>query len=343
MNPAKYKKLQIFLLPFSWLYGFAIGLRDFFYDHGWIRAERLPVPVVSVGNLSAGGTGKTPIVLFLAQLYHSHGRQVGILTRGYGRKSSEPQIVENYEKITPEQVGDEPFLLLNELKKVGLAVDKKRERGAQLLLKKMRPDVFILDDGFQYRRLVRDLEIVVLDATRPFDNRFLIPAGLLREPPAALKRASLIWLTRVNRATNLEQTLRDIRRISEKPVIQSIHAPVEFRSVDGKKRLSTESFFGKEVVAFCAIGQPESFRQDLENLGVRLKAFRPFADHHRYTAEDVAKLKNLADRENAEYILCTEKDAVKLPAGESRFWFLKISIQIVANRQILLDLLPALV
>ncbi len=342
MNPVELKKLQGFLLPLSWLYGLIIGLRNFFYDHGWIRPRRVPVPVVSVGNLSAGGTGKTPIVIFLAQLYQSQGRKAAILTRGYGRKSSGPQIIENSEKATPELVGDEPFLILNELKEVSLAVDKKRERGAQLLLQRAAPDVFILDDGFQYRRLARDFEIVVLDAARPFDNGRLLPAGLLREPPAALKRASLVWLTRVNRAKDVGKTIQRIRRFSQKPVVQSIHAPVEFRSLDGTKRLPLRTFSGKEAVAFCAIGQPESFRRDLRELGVVLKAFEPFEDHHRYTAGDLERLKNLAKRENAEYILCTEKDAVKISETDERFWFLKISIQIVANRQILLDLLPGL-
>ncbi len=337
------KLIQFLLRPLAWVYGLVILIRNFAYDRAWIRSHKLPVPVISVGNLTAGGTGKTPIVIFLAEWYLSRKRRVGILSRGYGRKSKDPQIVvPGRQKVTPEDVGDEPFLMLRALKEVGLAVDKRRERGGEQLLTQMPVDVFLLDDGFQYRRLKKDLEIVVLDARKPFDNGWLIPAGFLREPPTALKRASLIWLTRVNQANNLAEKIRLIRCFSQKPIVQSVHAPVRFCALNGKEKLPLEALSGVEAIAFCAIGQPEAFRKDLENLGVRLKAFRAFGDHHRYTVQDVEELKNLAQGKNVKYILCTEKDAVKIPNADARFWFLKISIQIVANRQILLDLLPNL-
>ncbi len=343
MNFAGIRRFQMLLLPFSWLYAFGVWLRNFPYDRGWIRPRRLSVPVVSVGNLSAGGTGKTPVVIFLAKLYQSAGKRVGILTRGYGRETREPQILSgNAEDATPEQIGDEPFLILTELKKIGLAVDKKRERGAAKLLAKMPVDVFILDDGFQYRRLFKECEIVVLDATRPFDNGRLIPAGLLREPPRALARASLLWLTRVNRAADPEKTRTWLRRFSPKPVVQSFHAPVGLWSIDRKRQMPLEKLSGLEAIAFCAIGNPESFRQDLQDLGVRLRAFQAFPDHHVFTTADIENLKILATKRKVKYILCTEKDAVKISNGDDRFYFLKISIQIVGDYQILLDLLPGL-
>jgi len=343
MNFSRLKWIMPLLLPLSWLYGSAIRFRNCLYDWGIYRVHWVPAPVVSVGNLSVGGTGKTPIVMFLSHLYKTHGKHVGILTRGYGRVSKNSILVfENEPDVTFEKIGDEPYLIFKNLKSVPIAVDKNRWKGGLALWQKEPVDVFLLDDGFQYRAISKQLEIAVLDAIRPLENSRVLPAGWLREPLSALKRASLIWLTHVDEAQNLGEMLRRLRLISDVPIVQSIHKPEEFSRVDRSEQRPLEFFKGKSVTAFSAIGNPESFRRTLEKLNVDLKYFKWFPDHHQFTQRDINMIRQQAKNRGTEYILCTEKDAVKMEKIASDFWFLKISIQIVSGEENLLDLLPNL-
>jgi len=343
MNFSRLKGLLPLLVPLSWLYGGIIRFRNLLYDWGILTVHWVPAPVVSVGNLTVGGTGKTPIVILLSQLYKTHGKRVGILTRGYGRVSKESILVLGSEsEVTPEKIGDEPYLIFKNLKGIPLAVDKNRWKGGLALWRKEPVDVFLLDDGFQYRAISKQIEIAVLDATRPFGNGHVLPAGWLREPLSALKRASLIWFTRVDEARNLDEVLRQLRAVTRVPVVQSVHKPEEFSQVDRSEQNPPGFFAGRPVAAFSAIGNPESFRNTLEKLNVDLKYFKTFPDHHRFTERDSTLIRRQAKNRGAEYILCTEKDAVKLEKIAPDFWFLKISIQIVRGEENLLDLLPNL-
>ncbi|NOY78240.1 MAG: tetraacyldisaccharide 4'-kinase, partial [Calditrichaeota bacterium] len=187
MNFSRLKGLLPLLIPLSWLYEGIIRLRNRLYDWGIFTVHWVPAPVVSVGNVTVGGTGKTPIVILLGQMYRARGKRVGILTRGYGRVSKESVLVfEGESEVTPEKIGDEPYLIFQNLKGVPIVVDKNRWRGGLALWRKEPVDVFLLDDGFQYRALSKQVEIAVLDAARPFGNGRVFPAGWLREPVSAL-------------------------------------------------------------------------------------------------------------------------------------------------------------
>ena len=317
--------------------------RNCLYDCGIFRLHSVSAPVVSVGNLTVGGTGKTPIVIYLSKLYMKYGRRVAILTRGYGRVSKKTVLVlGNENDVTPIKIGDEPYLMHQNLKSAPIAVDKNRWGAASQLWAKVPVDVFLLDDGFQYRSISKQLEIAVLDATQPFGMNRLLPAGLLREPLGSLKRASLIWFTRVNEASNFTGTLLKLKQLTSAPVVLSIHKPESFNKVDLSEERPVELFSGKSVIAFSAIGNPESFRKTLQNLNVNIKYFGAFADHYRFTAKDIHFIRRQAEIHQADYILCTEKDAVKLEKLAPDFWFLKIAIQITQGEEILLDLLPDL-
>ena len=343
MNFSKLKRLMPLLLPLSWVYGGAMLFRGFLYDFGILKSHKAQAPVVSVGNITAGGTGKTPVLIFLGQFYAERGKKVGILTRGYGRKSKGQILVTGeHASLAPEEIGDEPCLIHRELKKIPIAVDKIRWKGANALSQKMTVAAFLLDDGFQYRAIRKQVEIVVLDAAQPFGNLRLLPAGFLREPIRSVKRASLIWFTRVNETDNFTETARRFSRYSRAPMIESVHQPLEFRRVDESRVEPKEAFSGEPVVAFCAIGRPESFRRCLNQLKLNLRAFREYSDHHLFSEKDILDIKNLAKKKGVRFILCTEKDAVKLQKTAPDFWYLKIAVQITRGEEILLDLLPNL-
>ncbi len=343
MNFSRLKWLLPLLLPLSWLYGVVIRFRNCLYDWGIFRVHWVPAPVVSVGNLTVGGTGKTPIVMFLSRLYRARGKQVGILSRGYGRVSKNRILVfEGESDVAPEKIGDEPYLIFQNLKSIPIAVDKNRWKGGLALWQKEPVDVFLLDDAFQYRAIFKQVEIAVLDAAHPFGNGHVLPAGWLREPLSALKRASLVWLTRVDEAQNLGEVLRKLIHCTHAPVVQSVHKPEEFSRVDRSEQRPLEFFREKAVTAFSAIGNPESFRRTLEKLNVDIKYFKSFPDHYQFTGKDINFIRRQAKNRETEYILCTEKDAVKLEKIAPDFWFLRISIQIVRGEENLLDLLPNL-
>ncbi len=343
MTSSRFEKLLPLLVPLSWLYSGIVRFRNLLYDWDLLPVHWVPAPVVSVGNVTVGGTGKTPIVIFLSKLYEEKGKRVGILTRGYGRVSKKTALVFGSKaNVTPEKIGDEPYLILQNLKGVSIAVDKNRWKGGLALWRNEPVDVFLLDDGFQYRAISKQAEIAVLDATSPFGNGHVLPAGWLREPLSALKRASLIWLTRVDEAPNLGDVLRRVRALTRVPIVQSVHKPETVSRVDRSEQKPLDFFAGKPIAAFSAIGNPESFRHTLEKLTVDLKYFKSFPDHHRFTEKDSDLIRRMAKDRGAAHIVCTEKDAVKLEKMDPDFWFLKISIQMVRGKENLLDLLPNL-
>ena len=312
----------------SWPYGLAMRIRNALFDRGWKRTFRAAVPVVSVGNLTLGGTGKTPCVEYVATLLRDRGARPVILSRGYGAEHN---------------LNDEAMVLEENLPDVPHLQGADRVALAMAAVEELDAEVLVLDDGFQHRRLLRDLDIVLLDATWPLARESIFPRGLLREPVSGLKRADAIVLTRCDQATTAhEQAAWLKRRFPAKLVAKAIHAPLELVGADDARE-SLDALAGSPVAAFCGIGNPEAFRGTLEKLGAKPVAFRTYADHHTYTREDVAGLTRWAnDLPAGAIVLTTQKDWVKLRVadlGGRRLWALRIGFQLIEGETEIAELI----
>ena len=305
------------LTALSWFYGAVAFLRNRFYDWGIWRTHRLPAAVVSVGNLSAGGTGKTPVTLALAQLLQRppYGVRVAILSRGYRRKSKGFQWVSaGAESLCDwEASGDEPQIFARRLHGVPVAVDADRVRGGAALIKEYSPRVILLDDGFQHRRLARDLDIVLIDPPRDL-REALLPRGLLREPFSSLGRADLILLmAQEGESALFEESWKYCAdRFGEERLIacrSQRRACYELRTGEN---ISLESLGGTRLLPFCGIAKPENFLLTLSGLGSEIPILIRFRDHHVYSLRDLERLALIYAKHKAQYLITTEKDAVKL-------------------------------
>ncbi|MFH1862270.1 MAG: tetraacyldisaccharide 4'-kinase [bacterium] len=311
------RRLRFLLLPLAWLYGGIVFLRNRAYDSGILRIHRLPVKVISVGNLSAGGSGKTPITMNLAQLCQKSLRlKPAILSRGYGRSSRGYQLISGGKKPLCDwrTSGDEPQLMARRLSGIPIAADADRVRGGHLLVGEFHPDLILLDDGFQHRRLHRDLDVVLLDVRSDVDKVTLLPAGLLREPPASLQRAHLVVLTHFepDSSTHREVWERFKAQFGEERMLACRLRPSGCRELSSGKAFSLPALKRKRLLAFCGIAKPEAFAETLTGLGADLKQMIAFPDHHRYRTSDVELLANALASTKSSYLITTEKDAVKL-------------------------------
>lgn len=316
----------------SLVYGPAVAARNYGFDHGWLRSHPALAPVVSVGNLTLGGTGKTPMVEWLARWFRRHGVRVAILSRGYGHTGG----INDEGRVLEENLPDVPHLQ-----------SPDRVALAQVAALELETELIVLDDGFQHRRLARDLEVVLLDALEPFGLSRLFPRGLLREPVRSLERAGVVVLSRADLIAPRERA--DIRAEAERQAgplkwVEARHAPLDL--VDGEGSSSSlEQLAGKSVVAFCGLGNPEGFRRTLVTLCGELIDFRVFPDHHSYTALDVGSLERWVAGLGANLVLTTQKDSVKLRAGSlgpAPLRALRIGLEITAGREIMDDLLARL-
>jgi tetraacyldisaccharide 4'-kinase len=301
--------------PASVLFGAAARLRASCYRKGMLRRRRLDGVVISVGNLTVGGTGKTPMVIWLAERLIAQGKRVGVLTRGYrgffGHFSrGVPGAQLSYHK--PELVyGDEVCLLLGRLPvrpqfMIGVGADRYA-RGREL--EQQGVEWLVLDDGFQHLRLIRDVDIVLLDATDPFGGGHLLPAGRLREPKSALARAHLIVITRSDHAPAVETI---VQRYTDAPIF---YAQTEFEGIvrsTGPLPDPEPDWAKKKLFAFCGIGNPIAFFEDLHRWGLQVVSTAPFRDHHCYSQRDADELERRALAAGAEALVCTEKDAMNL-------------------------------
>jgi len=309
----------VLLWPLSLLYWGVTSVRNLLYQTGILPTVKIDCPVISVGNLTVGGTGKTPTVITIARWLTQKNFNVTIISRGYGRASKDGVIVSDGKgKIVPvKEGGDEPVLIAKKLTGVPVLVDQNRVRAAQTALQKFSPDVIILDDGFQHRRLHRDLDIVTINKEKLFGNNFLLPAGPLRESTSHLKRAGMIWM---NSNTGFESMTRLPKSLKSKPFIRAMYTPVKLIDLNGTE--SDIDLRSVPVVAFSGLGNPDSFKQTLENLGARVEVFLKFKDHHFYSAKDIASIEKAFKSVTAKYIITTEKDGVKLPLKLSlaKYW-----------------------
>lgn len=284
-------------------YGAAVRARNMAYDRGVVPALPAHVPVISVGNLTLGGTGKTPLVAWTVRQCLAGGRRPAIVSRGYG--------------VARGQTSDEAAELALVLPGVAHVADRDRVAAARMAVSH-GADAIVVDDGFQHRRLVRDLDIVTIDATDPFGCGHVFPRGMLREPLGGLARAHAVVLTRADavepdRRREIVAALAKVcGRRGPQVWAQAAHAPHRLRTTSGRE-LPLDAVRGQRVAAFCGIGNPAAFRRTLERLGAEVVEFRPFADHHAYSAADVALLGSLATDARADLALTTLKDLVKLP------------------------------
>jgi tetraacyldisaccharide 4'-kinase len=306
-------------------YGALVRLRNLGFDRGWLQSHRALVPVVSVGNLTLGGTGKTPMVEWVARWFRRRGIRVAILSRGYGQEAG----LNDEGRVLEENLPDVPHLQ-----------GPDRVTLARIAVLEIETELIVLDDGFQHRRLARDVDLVLIDALEPFGLAHLFPRGLLREPIGSLWRASVVVLTRADLINPAERAaIRSAAQSVAGPLhwVEARHAPLCL--VDDQGTASElDQLNGMSVAAFCGIGNPEGFRRTIEPLCRKLLDFRIFPDHYDYSAADVVALERWADGLGANLVLTTQKDLVKLRAsvlGLAPLRALRIGLEVMEGGAIL--------
>jgi tetraacyldisaccharide 4'-kinase len=314
--------LQPAVVPASWAYGAGVAARTWLYRSGTLSTKRLPAPVVSVGNMTWGGSGKTPLVAGIARHFLARGRAVGVLSRGYRREHPGRVVVVSEGQsvlVTAAEGGDEPVELAELVPGLAVAVGADRYEAGLELLRRGREQVFVLDDGFQHRRLARDLDLVCIDAGEPEDHLRLLPAGRLREPLSNLERAgAFIWTRwREGRPTEALRS-RVLPWLADKrPVFRSVSAISGFQSISSSSvRLPAEGLRGESIGMLSGMAKPGRFREDLEECGARIVWSCTKRDHYRWRAEEVGRLVEEARCAGARAVVTTGKDAVKMKAVE---------------------------
>ena len=302
------------LLPFSYLYGAGVVIRNWFFEIGLLQSQSIGVPVISVGNLSAGGVGKTPFVELLARKLSAKGRKVAVVSRGYGRSTTGTVVVSDGDNVIAEapESGDEPSQIAAKLKGTIVLVDEQRVRGARYAVEKLGASVIVLDDGFQHRYIRRDADIVILSAMEALNPGMLLPAGNRREPIASLQRASLIAVSRCENVGQFDEAVKSLRRWTDKPAIGLSTRVSAFRRASTRFSVDLGGLKGKLVVAFSGIGNPESFEKTLQALGILLKNYAVFSDHHVYKENELRELEEECRKAGADFLVTTEKDVARL-------------------------------
>jgi len=288
--------MRILLWPLSVVYGIFVRLRVWMYTSGWLKQKRLKGTVISVGNLTVGGTGKTPMVIWLAEKFLAEGKRVAILSRGYRGANG-----------TSDEIELMKFRLQG---RVSFGVGKDRHAEGQRLESREPIDVFLLDDGFQHLKLARNLDILLMDASRSLHGESLLPAGSLREPVSAMGRANVVVFTRTE---TMPGTNEAINKLSQFPVFAAATRLLGFRRLGGEIHLQQTAEIGAgPFFAFCGLGNPGAFLCDLRNWGLTLCGHASYSDHHRYTARDISEIEQAARKAGAKALITTEKDAQNL-------------------------------
>ncbi len=345
--------VRAILFVLSKVFLLIVKLRRFLYNVRLLRDSTLGVQVIAIGNITVGGTGKTPVVEKFARELQNQGRTVAILSRGYRSKpppltsrlidrllfrsdTTPPRVVSDGKSLLldSETAGDEPYMLASNLKDVIVLVDKDRVKAGRYAIEKFGCDTLLLDDGFQYWKLAgRRRDIVLIDCQAPFGNEFLLPRGTLREPGSHLARASTIFITKSDGNT-ARLRARIAKHNSTAGIIECIHQPLYFEDVFTGERHDLDLLKGKKVAALSGIAQPESFENSLAKLGANLVYSKRFADHHRFTQQEILNAVNRGKKRQAEIIITTQKDAVRFPKIDRRdlpFYFMRVEIKIVAG------------
>lgn len=302
----------------SYIYGKIMDLRNALYDKGVFEVHDLGARVISIGNITTGGTGKTPLVAYVAEILATRGEKVCILTRGYGRRDANKRVlVSDGETIIDdaEITGDEPLELANKLKEKAIVIaDADRVAAAEWAKRKFGVTVFVLDDGFQHRKARRDMDIVCIDAKKPLGEMQMLPAGHLREPLTGLKRADVIVITRSDLvdASTIQNLRYEISNWNDRARIFEMGNKIsDLRELKSNLR-ETGDLGGRNVYAFCGLGDPDNFFDMLRREGLETRETRAFADHHKYTWHDMEMLEVEAEAWLCNFLVTTAKDAVKL-------------------------------
>ncbi len=332
------------LTPLSLIYGLGTRVRNRLYRSGVLKTHEVGAPVISVGNLTTGGTGKTPLVEWLATQIAGSGKRGCVLTRGYGRNSSGRVVVSDYSAMltTVDESGDEPFLLANNLLGRGAVIcDADRLAAAHWALSRLSSEVFILDDAFQHQRIRRDFNILTIDATNPWGNGKMLPAGILREPISQLTRADCIVITRADEPEVVHRLRAEIESMAGKiPIFTSRMRLVRTRPLMEVQPDKTIDDSNGAIAAFCGVGNPNSFFSLLHREKFNVVHKRTFRDHYTYTQADIDRIVADASRHGAMALATTAKDAVKLTGFKFALPCLVVDVTIeIDNERQLLDLI----
>ncbi len=346
--------LRSLLYGLSLIYERIVQLRLWLYRKRVFRERALGCLVISIGNLTVGGTGKTPIVEKFARALQGGGRRVAILSRGYKSvprpskrgllarlrnvNADPPRVVSDGQSLLLDSLtaGDEPYMLAQNLKNVVVLVDKDRVKSGLFAIERMNVDTLVLDDGLQYLHLKHRLDIVLIDRQAPFGNDFLLPRGTLREPPRNLRRASYVFITKSTGESN-DQLIKRIRRYNRTAeIIECAHQPLHLQNVTTGEIVSLDKLSGAFIGSICGIAAPDSFEGGLKDLGARIEIAKRYIDHHRYTEAELRSFISRCIRRDLEMIVTTEKDAVRFPLlgkTEVPIFFLRVEIEILSGHE----------
>lgn len=347
--------IRIFLRSLSVIFATLVQTRLWLFKHGIMRPHTLGCQVISIGNLTVGGTGKTPVVEIFARTLQNSGRKVAILSRGYKKdelpflerlvnkltfreNKTPPRVVSDGERLLLDSAlaGDEPYMLASNLKDVVVVVDKDRVKAGAWAINKFGCDTLILDDGFQYLKLRHRLDIVLVDRTNPFGNWRMLPRGILREPVRNIKRAGFIFITKSNGdgATELKQTLRQYN--TEAEIVECRHCARYLKNVYSGETKPLEFLQDRNIAAISGIAQPKGFEDELGRLGAKVLYHKRYADHHRYSQQEILDTINRGIQRGAEFVVTTEKDAVRFPLIERRdvpVYYLRVEIEMLSGAE----------
>ncbi len=334
---SRFSPTRAILYVISLLYRLVVDLRNWFYDKQIISSVKLPCPVISVGNITVGGTGKTPFVIMLARILQARGFRPAILSRGYGGKSSrEVNIVSNGKTILLDAVvvGDEPLLIAQSLPGIPVITGARRIKTGKAAIDQFGANVLICDDAFQHREIFRDIDLVLLDSSNPLGNKHLLPRGELRESSSGLNRTDCFILTKSEQAQPVDPVVDGIAQSSNIPIFRAVHKPQDLTKGDKSASWPISELQGKKICAFCGIAQPESFKKILLKSDADVISFHPFPDHYSYSLYDLEELKSIYLNSGADYLVTTEKDVMRLrryPEYLKILYALRIEMQIVPS------------
>ena len=333
----------------SLVFSAVVSLRYFLYGIGLLRRYPLGIQVISIGNVTAGGTGKTPVTEIFARTLAAEGRKVAILSRGYRRKEAplwqrlftqvvEPPLVVSDGKhvlLDSEKGGDEPYMLASNLPGVAVVVDRNRVKAGRYAIKRLGCDTIILDDGFQYQKLKHSIEVVLVDSTNPFGNGNMLPRGILREPARHLKRADIIFLTKCRGdVTAVREEIRKYNTTAE--IVECNHTPKVLKDVWSREEYPLSWLNGKTTCTLSGIASPKGFENSLRHLGAKVVWCERYADHHRYDSSEILYALNRTADMVSDATATTEKDAVRFPRFETtpvRCLYLRIAIEILSGAE----------
>lgn len=314
--------METFMYKLSLLYGTILKFRNFLYDHNIKKSQSLPCAVISVGNITVGGTGKTPMTIYLAKQLKKRGLRVAVISRGYGGKAEKAGGLVSDDKnilMDSETAGDEPYMMAMSLPGVPVLVGQDRIKSGLTAVDKFKSEVILLDDGFQHRKLKRNIDLVLLDCLSPLGNRHIIPRGILREPAKGIERGGAFVLTRSDSVDTKRKnkSLTDISSLAHgKPVYLAGYKPYIFGIVKGRvlsePAFGSDFLAGKNVSAFSGIAKNNEFRKTVDSFGTEILSFDSYPDHYQYSGDDIGNIKRRANEKGAEYVLTTEKDYVRI-------------------------------